>query len=133
IDGGDAGATEAIQGDAGGAHIVARFQGRHARQVAALLAALGAGTEDNVLDLAGIEFVALSQRLENGGAKVLGMFVRQCTLASFADTAWRAPGVDHPCFRHCRSPLNAVWPSGLSTGARVSRRRRWRPRWHRHW
>ncbi len=53
--------------------VVAGVERRHAAQIAALLAALGAGAPDDVVDVGGVEVVALGQRLQHRGAQVLRM------------------------------------------------------------
>ncbi len=93
----DAGAAETVQGHATGANVVACFQGSHARQIAALPAALRAGAEDDIADIGGVEIVALGDRPEHGGTQMLRVLFSQGTFALFADTARCAAGVDNPC------------------------------------
>src|SRR3546814_9950106 len=69
-------------------------------EVGALLAALGRGRPDHIVDGFGVEVVAVADRGEHGRGKMLRMEVRQCTLAGLADPARRADGVDDIGFGH---------------------------------
>ena len=62
VHGGDARAAEAIQRHAAGLDVIAGIEGGHAAQIGALLAALGRGAPDDVVDLGGVEIVALGDR-----------------------------------------------------------------------
>ena len=55
-----------------------------------LLAALRAGAPDHVVDLGGVELVALGQRPQHGDAQLLRMDLRQRALADLADAPRRA-------------------------------------------
>ena len=95
--------------------VVAGVERRHPTEVAALLADLRAGAPHDVVDIGGVEAVALDQRLEHGAAEVLRVQVRERALALLADPAGRAAGVDDQCVGHQRSS---------SWGGRSSKRRR---------
>ena len=70
-DGGDAGAAEAVERDATDPHVVAGVERRHAPEVAALGPHLHARAEDDVVDVGGVEAVAVADGGEDGGAKAL--------------------------------------------------------------
>ena len=98
--GGDARAAEPIQGHAAGPDVVAGVEGGHAAEVAALLAHLGAGAPDDVVDVGGVEPVAVDQRPQHRRTEVLGVQVRQRALALPADPSRCADGVDDQCVGH---------------------------------
>jgi hypothetical protein len=83
--------------DAGGAHVIARIERRHAAEIPPLLADLGGGAPDDVVDMGRVDAGAFGQRLQHGGAEVLRVHVGQRALAvrqaSIADAARRAAGV----------------------------------------
>ena len=91
---GDAAAAEAVQRGAGGLDVVAGVERRHAAEVAALLAALGRGRPDHVVDIRGIEMVALGDGAQDGRGEVLRVMLGQRALADLADATGRANGVD---------------------------------------
>jgi hypothetical protein len=100
VDAGDAGAAEAIERDAAGAHVITGIERRHPAEIAALRAALGAGTPDDVVDIGGIDSGALRQRPQHRGAQLLRMDARQRALAGLADASRRSAGVDDQCVDH---------------------------------
>ena len=100
IDAGDAAAAEAVQRHAAGADVIARRERRHPAKVPGLLAALGRGRPDDVIDMRGIEIVAVLQRLQHGGGEMLRVQVGQRALAGFANTARGANGVDDVSVGH---------------------------------
>jgi hypothetical protein len=102
VGGGDARAAEAVEGHAAGPDVVAGVERRHPPEVAALLAHLRAGAPDHVVDIGGVEVVALGESLEHGAAEVLGVQVRQSALALLADATRGPAGVDDQCVRHGR-------------------------------
>jgi hypothetical protein len=61
-DAGDARATEPVERDARGAHVVSGIEGRHPALIAALLGDLRTGAPDNVIDVGGINAGAVGQR-----------------------------------------------------------------------
>ena len=65
---------------------------------------LRAGAPDDVVDVGGVEAVALDQRLEHGAPEVLRVQVRERALALLADAPRRAAGVDDEGVGHGRSP-----------------------------
>ena len=77
VDAGDAGAAEAVQRHAAGAHVIAGVERRHPAEIAALLAALRAGAPDDVVDIGGVDAGAIGQRAQHGGAELLRMNARQ--------------------------------------------------------
>ena len=102
VGGGDARAAEAVEGHAAGPDVVTGVEGRHTTEVAALLAHLRAGAPDHVVDVGGVEVVALGESFEHGAAEVLGVQVRQSALALLADATRGTAGVDDQCVRHGR-------------------------------
>ena len=98
----DARAAEAVERHAAGLDVVAGVEGRHAPEVAALGADLGAGAPHDVVDVGGVEPVALHQCLEHGAAEVLGVEVGDRALALLADPAGRADSVDDQCVGHAK-------------------------------
>ena len=99
----DARAAEAVERHAAGAHVVAGVERRHATEVAALLADLRAGAPDDVVDVGGVEAVAIDERLEHRGGDVLGVEVGERPLPLLADAPRRAACVDDECFSHRHS------------------------------
>ena len=81
-------------------HVVAGVERGHAAEVAALLAHLGARAPHDVVDVGGVEVVAIGQRLEDGAGQVLRVEVGQRPLAGLADAARRPAGVDDQGVRH---------------------------------
>ena len=97
---GNAGTAESVEGDAARAHVVPRVQRRHAAQVAGRRSALRTGAPDHVVDLGGINAVALGQGPQHRRAQALRVEMRQRALAEFSHAAGRAAGVDDPGFGH---------------------------------
>src|SRR3712207_9035976 len=62
-------------GDTARRHLVAGVERRHPTEVAALLAHLGARAPDDVVDLGGVEAVALHEGPQHGRGEVLGVEV----------------------------------------------------------
>ena len=100
---GDARPAEAVEGDTTGSDVVAGVERRHATEVAALLADLRAGSPHDVVDVGGVEAVALDERLEHGSTEVLRVEVGEGALARFADPARGAACVDDECVSHVGS------------------------------
>ena len=67
------------------AHVVAGVERGHAAEVAALLADLRAGAPDDVVDVGGVEVVALGERPQHRGGEVLRVEVGERALAVLAD------------------------------------------------
>ena len=68
VDAGDAGSAEAVERDAAGTEIISGVERGHPAEIAALLAALGAGAPDDVVDIGGIDPGAIGQRPQHGRA-----------------------------------------------------------------
>ena len=62
---GDPAAAEAVERDAAGLDVVAGVERRHPAHVAALQADLRRAAPDDVVDLGGVEIVAVLERLEH--------------------------------------------------------------------
>ncbi|MEI2698166.1 MAG: hypothetical protein V9E94_07405 [Microthrixaceae bacterium] len=54
----------------------------------------------HVVDVSGVQIVALGQRLEHGPTQVLGVQMGQSAPALLADAPRRPAGVDDQCFPH---------------------------------
>jgi hypothetical protein len=102
--GGDAATAETIESHAARPDIEAGIERRHAAEITALLALLGRGRPDDVIDRRGIEIVAVLQRLENGGGKMLRVEMRQRPLPRLANAARRTDGIDDIGFGHRSTP-----------------------------
>jgi hypothetical protein len=76
VNAGNARTTEAVESHAAGAKIVAGIQRGHPAEIAALLAALGTGAPDDVVDIGGVDPGALGQGLQHRRAKLLRMNAR---------------------------------------------------------
>src|SRR5690606_12164832 len=100
--------------------VVAGAEGRHAAEAGALLAALGAGAPDDVVDLGGVDAVALGDGLEHGGAQLLGMEGGEGALAPLADATGGAAGVDDPDSVHGDYLCGRVMGSGAGTSRGVN-------------
>ena len=98
VDGSDAAAAETVDGHAGRADVISGIQGCHAGDTLALLQVLVITADDDVVDLGGVQVVALRQCLEHGGHQALGVDFPQGALALFADAAGGAGHVDDPGF-----------------------------------
>src|SRR3546814_10136879 len=89
---GDAAAAEAVERHARHGDLITRRQRCHAAEVGALLAALGRGRPDHIVDGFGVEVVAVADRGEHGRGKMLRMEARQSTrLNSSHYCAYRTP------------------------------------------
>ena len=119
----DARAAEAVEGHAAGAHVVAGVERGHAAEVAALLAHLRAGAPDDVVDVGGVEAVALDERPQHGCREVLRVQVRERALALLADAARRAARVDDESVGHGGSSVSCEhrwsWRAGGGSGIRT--------------
>ena len=109
---GDAAAAEAVERDAARLDVVAGVERAHAAEVAGLRAGLVARAPDDVVDLGGVEVVALGDRRQHRRGEALRMQVGERTLAGLADAARRAAGVDDQGFRHVVFPFEWHWSSG---------------------
>ena len=122
----DARSAEAVEGGAAGGHVVAGVERGHPTEVATLLAHLRTGAPHHVVDVGGVEPVALDERGEHRRGEVLRMQVRQGALAGLADAAWRTAGIDDQCVGHgvppesgrVRCQRSRRSPSGIVSGAR---------------
>ena len=109
VDAGDAGAAEAIQRHAAGAHVIAGVERRHPAEIAALLAALRTGAPDDVVDIGGIDAGAIGERAQHRGAELLRMDARQGALAGLADAPRRSACVDDQRVNHGVSLKYVDW------------------------
>src|SRR5690606_12142921 len=100
VGGGDPGTAEAVEGHAAGGDRVARIEGGHASQVAALAASLVAGAPHDVIHVGGVEIVALGDGPQDRAAEVLRVEVGQRALPDLPDPPRGAAGVDDPGFSH---------------------------------
>ena len=100
VDAGNAGTAKSIQRHGAGAHVIAGIERRHPSEIAALLAALRAGTPDDVVDIGGIDAGAIGQRAQYRGAELLRMDARQGALAGLADAPRRPACVDDQRVNH---------------------------------
>ena len=105
IDRGDPGATEAVEGNTAGLDVVAGVERGHAAEVAALLAALAGRAPDDVINLGGVQIVALGHGPEHRGGQLLRMDIGERAFANLADAARRAAGVDDQGFGHGGIPF----------------------------
>jgi len=108
IDRREARAAETVKAHAWSAHVKAGVQGRHAGDAGALLAALGAATGDDVVDLGGVEAIAIGQGLSDCRQNSLRVDIGQSPLVDLADSARRAGNVDDPGFTHSLAPEAAL-------------------------
>ena len=104
VHGGDAGAAEAVQGDAAGGGVPAREEEGHATEAGALLAFLGARAPDHIVHLGGIQIVTRLQRLQHRGAQMLRMQMGEGALALLPNAPGRPRRVDDPRFLSCHVP-----------------------------
>ena len=106
VHGGDAGAAEAVQGDAAGGGVPAREEEGHATEAGALLALLGARTPDHVVHLSGVEVIPGLEGLQHRCAKVLGVQMRERALALLPNAPGRPRRINNPSFlcSHVRLP-----------------------------
>ena len=86
----DARATEPIERCAARGHVEPGVEGSHAPEVAPLLADLRARSPDDVIDVGGVDAIALHERLQNRGGEVLGMKVGISFLSKRIESK-------HPC------------------------------------
>ncbi len=100
VDAGDAGAAEAVERDAAGADVIAGVERGHPAEIAALLAALGTGAPDDVVDIGGIDAGAIGQRPQHGRAELLRMNAGQRALAGLANASRRSACVDDQRVNH---------------------------------
>jgi len=100
VDAGNARAAEAIERNAARPDVIACVQRRHPADVAGLLANLGAGAPNDVVDLGGVDAGALAKRAQNGRPEVLWVDVRERALAGLADAARRSARIDNQCIHH---------------------------------
>ena len=100
VGGGDARAAEAVEGDAAGRDVEAGVERGHAPEVAALGADLHARAEDDVVDVRGVEVVALGDGAEDRGPEPLRVVLGEGSLAHLPDAPRRAAAVDDPGFAH---------------------------------
>ena len=80
--------------------VIARIERRHPPEIAALLATLSRGRPDDVVDVPGVERVALGNRFQHGRGEVLRVHVRERALARFTDPARGTDGVDDQSLGH---------------------------------
>ncbi len=90
-------------------HVVAGVERGHAAEVAALLAHLRAGAPHDVVDVGGVEPVALDERGEHRRRQVLGMEMGEGALPLLADAPRGAAGVDDQCVRHGGAAPSVEW------------------------
>ena len=105
IDRRDAATAEAVERHARDGDVVASVECRHPAEVAALLALLRRRRPDDVVDVRRDEIVAVLERPEDRGGEVLGMEVRERSLARPADAPRRANRVDDEGVRHVAAIL----------------------------
>ena len=96
----DARAAEAIERDAGGLRVEPSVEQRHPGEVAALGADLHARAEDDVVDDAGVDVVAVPDRGQHRRAELLRMDVGESALAHLADATRGTASIDDPRFWH---------------------------------
>jgi hypothetical protein len=112
---GDARAAEAVEGGGAGLDVIAGVERGHAAEVAALLAPLRGGAPDDVVDLGGVQVIALGDRLQHRGRELLRVDARQGAFAHLAD-APRGPAcvddvsVSHGSSRYLIGRANAGAP-----------------------
>ena len=98
VDGLLARAAEAVEGDAGGVERPAGVERGHAGDVHRVVAAAGAAAHHDVVDVGGVEAVAVLQGVEHLGEDPLRVdVVQRAVLLALAPR--RADGVDDPGFR----------------------------------
>jgi hypothetical protein len=116
VRGGDARAAEPVERDAAGGDGEAGVERGHAPEVAALGADLGAGAEDDVVDVGGVQIVALGDGGQHRRPEALRVGRRQRSLPHLADPPRRAAAVDDPGVTHVFGPSfpsDVVRSSGL--------------------
>ena len=102
---GDAGAAEAVKRDAAGPDVIAGIERGIAADVTRLQPYRPGHTPDDVVDVGGVEIVAIAQGGQHCCRKMLGMHGGQRALAHFANAARRTDGVNDIGFGHEGSPL----------------------------
>ncbi|MGY3357184.1 hypothetical protein ACVWZK_003847 [Bradyrhizobium sp. GM0.4] len=105
VDGGDAGAAEAVERYGTRAHVVAGVQRRHAAEIAALRCDLRAAAPDDVVDVGGVDAGARRERAQHGCSQLLRMNARERPLAGLANAPRGPAGIDDECVDHWRYPL----------------------------
>src|SRR5690606_3826656 len=108
VHGGDAGPAKAVHGGAAGGGVVAGIQGGHAGDAVALLAHLGDTADDDVVNLRGIELVALGNGGQHLAEQALGVNAAVGALSGLADSAGGAQGGGDPGFVHS----SILWGGG---------------------
>ena len=114
----DAGAAEAVEGDAGDLLGPAGGEDGVAGDVRPLLLGLGDAADDHVLDVAAFEAGALGEPVQGLGEELLGVDSRQRPLAFLAAAAGGADRVDDPRFAHEISPGITTAAAGRTEGCR---------------
>ena len=109
VDAGNAGTAEPVQCHRAGADVVAGVKRRHPAEIAALLAALRAGTPDDVVDIGGVDAVAIGQRAQYRCAEMLRMDAGQGALAGLADAPRRPACINDQRVNHGVFP-SIDWP-----------------------
>src|SRR5262249_45162339 len=104
--------------DAAALHVITGIERGHATEVAALRTVLRARAPDHVVDLGGLDVIALLERTQHGRAEPLRMDLRQRPLRIFAHSARRAAGINNEGFGHGCAP----WLWLMHTDARGASR-----------
>ncbi len=100
VDAGDAGSAEAVERHAAGTEVISGIESGHPAEIAALLAALGTGAPDNVVDIGGIDPGAIGQRPQHGSTELLRMNAGQRTFSDLANASRRSACIDDQRVNH---------------------------------